>query len=214
MRRLFIALGITLACASYVGAQSYDWAITAQGTSFGADEGKAVCMDAEGNSYFTGSFSSSSFALGKFSLTNTSSSPATNFDMFVAKVDRAGKVLWAMQSKGSGEERGIDIACDKTGHIVVVGIFKGASATFGTAELKNPGINSFSTFIMRMERNIATEFSNQHLVLDGFTVDPSADSVSLKIRQRGEKKGSPVKINLQATKGYDFFRNIHNMEMV
>jgi hypothetical protein len=71
--------------------------------------------------------------------------------MFVAKIDKTGRVIWAMQSNGSGEERGIDIACDKTGHIVVVGIFKGASATFGSTVLTNPVLNSFSVFIMRMD---------------------------------------------------------------
>jgi hypothetical protein len=152
MKSLIIILTITivLLSSSFVKAQSFDWAITSQGKL--VDEGSSVCMDSQGNSYVTGYFSSNSFALGNFSLMNSSANPSNpqNSDMFVAKMDKTGKVVWAMQSKGSGEEKGIDIACDKTGHIVVVGIFKGAKATFGTTELANPNVNSFSTFIMRI----------------------------------------------------------------
>jgi hypothetical protein len=145
-----IALIILFTSSSLTQAQSYDWAISSQGKL--VDEGNAVCMDSDGNSYITGYFSSNPFALGSFSLTNSSVNPQLpqNSDMFVVKIDKTGKAIWAIQSNGSGEEKGIDIACDKTGHIVVVGIFKGASATFGTTELKNPSINSFSVFIMRI----------------------------------------------------------------
>lgn len=151
MKKIIIALITVLASLSFVHAQSYDWAIASQGKI--ADTGNAVCMDAEGNSYVTGSFSSSAFAIGGFSLTNTtitSTNPYDAFDMFVAKIDKTGKVVWAIQSNGAGEERGIDIACDKTGHIAVVGIFKGAKATFGTTELANLNTSSFSSFIMRI----------------------------------------------------------------
>ena len=150
MKRLIISFIILLSFSSFIKAQSYDWAITSQAKL--VDEGNAVCMDADGNSYVTGSFSSSPFALGSFSLTNSSANPTIpqNSDMFVAKLDKTGKILWAMQSNGSGEERGIDIACDKTGHIAVAGIYKGAKATFGTTELVNPSTNSFSVVIMRI----------------------------------------------------------------
>lgn len=146
----FVAL-LVFSAASF--AQTYDWGITAQGEKSRVDEGRAVCMDAEGNSYVTGSFSSSRFAIGGFTLTNTSimaTNPYNAFDMFVAKLDKTGKVSWAIQSAGAGEEKGVDIACDKTGHIAVVGIFKGTKATFGTTELANPNTSSFSSFIMRI----------------------------------------------------------------
>ncbi|GEM_PF-6370421 len=144
MKNFIIALIIVLAVSSFIHAQSFDWAITSQGKL--VDEGNAVCMDSEGNSYITGYFSSSSFLLGKFTLSNSSANPVNpqNSDMFVAKIDKTGKVLWAMQSNRIGQEKGIDIVCDKTGHIVVAGIFKGAKAAFGTTELTNPSSGSFS----------------------------------------------------------------------
>ncbi len=140
MKNLIVGLAVIFVFASLTNAQSFDWAFSAQGE--GVAEGNAVCMDADGNSYITGYFTGKPFVIGKISLTNTSVNDG-NTDMFVAKLDKAGKVVWAMQSKGVVEERGIDIACDKTGHIVVVGTFKGEKATFGTTELVNPTRNPF-----------------------------------------------------------------------
>jgi hypothetical protein len=149
MKNLMIILTVVFA-ASIVQAQNFDWGIVSKGEQ--VDEGKAVCMDADGNSYVTGSFSSPTFALGEFSLKNSVPIPTNPLlnDMFVAKIDKSGKVVWAIQSNGAGDEKGVDIACDKTGHIAVVGVFKGKSATFGTTELINPASNSFSTFILRI----------------------------------------------------------------
>lgn len=150
MKNLIFSFVLTGIFASAGFAQNFDWAISSKGEQ--VDEGSAVCLDEEGNSYVTGGFSSPKFALGGFTLTNTTSVPTNPLktDMFVAKIDAAGKVIWAIQSNGIGDEKGVDIACDKTGHIAVVGIFKGANATFGTTELKNPTTNSFSVFVMRI----------------------------------------------------------------
>ncbi len=150
MRNLIIILAIKiLLLSTSTYAQKYDWAISAGGKS--VDEGTSVCMDSVGNSYITGSFSSRPFKLGGFSFTNTSKpSYKPTMDMFVAKLDKTGKVAWAIQSKGLGEERAVDIACDTTGHIIVVGSFKGKKATFGTKEITNPRENSRSTFILRV----------------------------------------------------------------
>lgn len=151
MKRLIFGLTVLVAASSLAHAQTFDWAITSQGGL--VDDAKSVCMDAEGNSYVTGSFTSSPFRLGSFTLNNSSTNPSNpqNSDMFVAKFDKDGKALWAMQSSGAGEEKGVDIACDKTAHVVVVGVFKGAMpATFGATKLTNPGAGSFSVFIMRM----------------------------------------------------------------
>lgn len=136
-----------LLLSSIANAQSFDWAFAGQGKL--VDEGNAVCLDADGNSYITGNFSSNPFLLGKISLTNTSLNKAS-MEMFVAKLNPKGNVVWAMQSKGAGEERGIDIACDKTGHIVVTGVFRGEKAMFGTTELVNPTRFPLSTFILRI----------------------------------------------------------------
>lgn len=152
MNKIIPALAITFLFLSLNStfAQNVDWAITSQGKQ--VDEGNAVCVDSDGNSYVTGGFSSPAFAISSFSLTNTSPI-ATNpqkTDMFVAKFDNTGKAVWVIQSNGIGDEKGVDISCDKTGHIAVVGVFRGASATFGTTELKHFGGDGYRTFIIRI----------------------------------------------------------------
>lgn len=129
--------------------KKYDWAISSKGKSI--DEGTSVCMDSAGNSYIAGSFSSRPFAIGNFSFVNTSTpSYKESMDMFVAKLDKNGKAVWAIRSEGKGNEKATDIACDKTGHIVVIGSIKGKNVKFGTEEINNPRDNSMSTFILRV----------------------------------------------------------------
>ncbi|MEZ5347392.1 MAG: hypothetical protein R2681_17735 [Pyrinomonadaceae bacterium] len=148
MRNLTVIFAVKILLLSIsVSAQKYDWAVSLGGKS--VDEGASVCMDAEGNSYIAGSFSSRPFEIGSFSLMNTSNT-FNKWKMFVAKLDGSGKVVWAIQSKGLGDERAVDVACDKTGHIIVVGKFTGKKATFGSKEITNPRENSRSVFILRV----------------------------------------------------------------
>lgn len=151
MKNLIIILtfALILISSTVIQAQKYEWAISSKGKL--VNEGNAICMDSAGNSYIAGSFSSSPFSIGKFSFMNTST-PSYKYtgDMFVAKIDKTGKVVWAIQSKGLGDEKAIDIACDKTEHIVVVGSIRGKKVTFGTKEIVNPKENSRSIFILRI----------------------------------------------------------------
>jgi hypothetical protein len=147
---LAVSLTILLASAADADAQSFDWAVGSLGQH--ADQGNAVCIDPAGNSYVTGYFSSSPFRLGAFTLTHTPVGPLsfTKTKMFVAKLDRTGKALWAMQSEGDGTEQGIDIACDRSGHVVVVGSFVGGEVTIGPTRLANISKGARAVFIMRL----------------------------------------------------------------
>lgn len=83
MKNLIIILAIVFLSA-IVQAQTYDWGIASQGKI--VDAGNAVCLDAEGNSYVTGNFSSSAFALGGFSLTNTTTTSTNPYDAYEMSV--------------------------------------------------------------------------------------------------------------------------------
>jgi hypothetical protein len=151
MKNLIIILtfALILILPTAVQAQNYDWAISSSGKL--VDEGTAVCLDASGNSYIAGSFTSRPFGIGEFSFMNTAKPPnQQTADMFVAKLDQTGKVLWAIRSEGIGEEKARAISCDRTGHIVVAGLFKGQKATFGTVEITNPKRNSISIFMLKV----------------------------------------------------------------
>ena len=125
--------GITLTSAAediivakYNGGGDLVWVKQAGGIK--NDRGFSIAVDASGNSYVTGQFQdSSSFGPGVV-LTS-----AGNRDIFVAKYNTDGDLLWVKQAGGSDDDRGYGIAVDELGYSYVTGYFTG-SATFGPGE--------------------------------------------------------------------------------
>jgi Leucine-rich repeat (LRR) protein len=106
------------------------WVRQAGGTD--NDQGRGIALDASGNSYVTGSFSGTA-TFGSTTLTSTGSS-----DVFVAKYDASGTVLWAKQAGGSNGETVYGIAVDASGNSYMTGNFSG-TATFGSTSLTSTG---------------------------------------------------------------------------
>lgn len=110
------------------------WAQQAGGEN--EDQTRGLAVDAAGNLYVTGYFSSSNIVFGAFTLTN--SNPGVS-DLFVAKYDPSGQVLWAVSAGGSGQDGGTAIAVDPQGNVYVTGGTESASARFGSLFLVNTG---------------------------------------------------------------------------
>ncbi len=108
--------------------------ITAQGVNFnyakqigntGADVGKSVVTDSNGNLYTTGYFNgvgdfdpgAGTFTLSSYGLE----------DVFVTKFDAAGNFVWAKQIGGTGDERAYSISLDGSGNIYIAGDFVGTA---------------------------------------------------------------------------------------
>jgi hypothetical protein len=89
----------------------------------GSDSGTAVKVDAYGNRYVTGGFSSSA------TFGNRVLNSAGGSDIFLAKFERSGELRWLLQAGGPGDDIGNDIALDLAGNIYVTGSFTD-SATF------------------------------------------------------------------------------------
>jgi len=98
-------------------------------------------MDTSGNSYVTGSFSGSSpltFGAGEANETTLISAGST--DIFVARYDGNGELVWAKQAGGITVDVGRGIAVDTSGNSYVTGFFgalfpvSDGSATFGAGE--------------------------------------------------------------------------------
>src|SRR5437764_462723 len=97
------------------------------------DFGRGIAVDSAGNTYVTGSFHDVA-AFGSIDLVSSG-----GYDVFVAKYDKEGKVLWANQAGGSNfDDYGLGIALDVAGNCYVTGAFSG-QATFGTNTLSNIG---------------------------------------------------------------------------
>ncbi len=133
--------------AKYDAAGNVLWAKRAGGT--GGDYGRSVATDASGNIYVTGYFNSPSIAFGATTLTN-----ASNYtDIFIAKYDAAGNVLWAKSAGGTASDIGYSVTTDASGNVFVTGSFKSPSINFGATTLtnaENTG-NSYDIFIAKYD---------------------------------------------------------------
>jgi hypothetical protein len=80
--------------------------------------GRAMAVDAGGNTYLTGSFDGTA----TFGSTNITSSGGSNRpDIFVAKYNSAGLLQWVRKAGGTGTDLAFGIAVDGSSNIIVTG---------------------------------------------------------------------------------------------
>jgi len=102
-----------------------------------------LAADSAGNVFVVGTFYDT-ITLGSVTLTS-----AGKRDVCVAKLDSAGKVLWAKAMGGSADDLVLAAAADSAGDVVLTGFHKG-SGSFGGLSL--PGTaNRFSTFVTKID---------------------------------------------------------------
>ena len=112
------------------------WAKSAGGTDY--DIANSVAVDASGNTYLTGMFCSSSITFGSTTLTNANGIHQTP-DLFLAKYDAGGNVLWAKSVGGTGYECAYSVAINASGNPYVAGYFNSSTLSFGSTTLTNAG---------------------------------------------------------------------------
>jgi hypothetical protein len=83
-------------------------------------------LDASGNIYSTGRFSSGDFDPGPGTYLMASPS-MTDEDIFVCKLDAAGNFVWARQMGGVGPDNGTGIVVDPGGNVYTTGWFTGTA---------------------------------------------------------------------------------------
>ncbi|TXT50725.1 MAG: BNR repeat-containing protein [Limisphaerales bacterium] len=111
------------------------WASTAGGS--GSDIGHAIALDPAGNAFVTGTFTGTA-AFGTNALASAGQS-----DIFVAKYDGTGRLLWARRAGGAGFDAGAGIAVDTNGNCYVTGSFE-ATAAFEAVTLVNSSPSSYA----------------------------------------------------------------------
>lgn len=125
--------------AKYDPAGVLLWAKSAGGTN--DDRGKGIAVDASGNVYITGQFGSTSITFDTITVSSTG-----GYDIFIAKYNSAGNVIWAKNAGGTASEYGYSIAVDPAGSCYITGVFYSATLTFGSTVLNNP-YTSFGGFL-------------------------------------------------------------------
>ncbi len=123
------------------------WARRAGGTL--ADAAQAVAVDRSGNVLVAGYFYSFTAGFGSFTLTNKSSPVASFSDLFLAKYDSAGNLLWVRQgggptnlSQGNRNDAATALVADAVDNIYLTGTYH-IAVDFGSLQLTNLGSTNF-----------------------------------------------------------------------
>jgi len=108
------------------------WAKQAGGTGNADGSGRGIAALSDGSSVVTGAFwNDVTFGAGEANETTLSS--AGDWDIFVAKYDPDGDLVWAARSGGNRSAEGEDIATLADGSALITGNFEG-EATFGPGD--------------------------------------------------------------------------------
>ena len=152
------------------------WARSAGGPGNGYDAANSICVDAKGNAYIAGSFDGDTLIFGADTLINTGL-----HNIFIAKYDSSGNLIWAKSAKGPGYDVGCSISTDAMGNAYMTGYFSGSSIVFGTDTITPINTGQFNIIIVKIDsvgnvlwaKNAGTTGFNQGL---GISIDASGDS--------------------------------------
>jgi hypothetical protein len=144
--RLLIILLFFTVLSNLIFAQipKWQWASRAGGPAY--DISNSVITDESGNSYITGYFESDTIILGSDTLIN-----AGGYDIFLAKYDVNGNVIWAKRAGGRYWDQANSVALDSAGNIYVAGYFQSDTITFGSTTLINKG--TYNIFLAKYDNN-------------------------------------------------------------
>jgi hypothetical protein len=113
---------------------NFIWAKREGGTDM--DVPYSITTDVNGNILVTGSFNSPTLTLGSTTLVHSLYN-----DMFVAKFDSLGNVIWARNASGTNAEIGARVDTDSSGNVFVVGSYISPTLSFGNITITNAGNN-------------------------------------------------------------------------
>lgn len=128
----------------YNSAGDVLWAKRAGGPSNG-EAGLGIVADNAGSIYVTGRFTSSTVTFGTIVLTNSYTS---GHDLFVAKYDTAGTVIWAKSAGGNRDDYGNGIT-SYGGDVYITGYFESDSISFDGTTLYTDAAGSRNMIIVK-----------------------------------------------------------------
>jgi hypothetical protein len=172
--------------AKYSSQGTLLWANSAGGINY--DNVTGISTDANSNVFITGFFYSATIAFGTTSLSNASSS-GTFTDMYIAKYDSTGVLLWANLAGGTSFDFGNSICNDSNGNAYVTGSFVG-SITFGSTTLTSAG----DVFITKYSPNGLVIWAKKLGSTSGATVNGICTNSNDDIYITGEFQSSSLTI--------------------
>lgn len=201
-----LASGILLSTSLYAQSSSA-WTSAVTYGGGGADIGQAVKVDPYLNRYVTGAFSATASFPEHAGATGAQPASATKAlssqggtDVFLAKYDKLGKLLWLVQAGGAGDDSGFDIAFDSAQNVYLVGMFDD-SATFTDVNGTQKTVSGVGQTIFLAKykpsgalvwvQTGATEFAGSNNGY-GVAIEPGSQSVYLTGVTQGDTTFSSV----------------------
>lgn len=105
-----------------------------------------ITANSQGESYLLGDYTGVA-RFGALSL----GSQSQRSDLFVAKLDKDGKWLWAKSASGTGTTNGMGMTLDSVGNLAITGIVRGDCSFGGVATLSAIG-SSPDVFVAKMDK--------------------------------------------------------------
>jgi len=124
------------------------WAKSAGGNDY--DLGNSITTDASGNVFITGMFESDTITFGTTVLTNADNTGLYE-DIFIAKYDTNGNLLWAKSAGGAAADVSNSVATDTNGNVFITGYFHSPAITFGSTTLTNTTALYEDVFIVKYD---------------------------------------------------------------
>jgi hypothetical protein len=104
------------------------------GSSPGNDWAYSVTADKDGNAYITGCFDAATIAFDSYTFTNAGG----GYDMYLAKYDPNGNVIWAKREGGANSDAPFSVNTDTVGNVYLTGYSTSTVLTIGNYTLTNP----------------------------------------------------------------------------
>jgi len=162
----------------YNAAGSIQWA--KRTGSNNAEISTSIFVNNNNEILLTGNFYSNSITFGPVTLTNSNTNGSG--DIFLAKYDSNGNVLWAKKAGGSGEDRSNGVAADANGNIFITGSFNSQIFNFGPSTVSNIASDSSDVFIAKYDSNgnevwALNAGGNNHVYASSLAVDGNSNIV-------------------------------------
>jgi len=197
---LILTINVYLFITCSLIAQEHKWSWTKKAISQYEFRSNKVVSDSNGNVYIVGFFRGSVVDFGNVKINNCSKEE----EIFVAKYDSLGNLIWAEKFGGFSSDNGLCIATDNVGNVCITGYFRSPSVMFGAYKLINTGMYG-DVFIAKLDssgnvlwaksgngdandeaRSIAID-SDGNILVTGETVSSSISFDAIKIVNTGSK---------------------------